>query len=138
MDNISSNSDSDPIASTSLADREEAHDLVNPMAESLSRIADRSERSREKNPPIIIDFTNRKTTQVFHVRLRMVGFIFSCSTLGDHVSVSFGGRVFDFLLNVGTTEVVFPYEVDRGIDIVFANVSNVNNLTYMYLIAYTE
>jgi hypothetical protein len=138
MDNISSNSDSDPIASTSLADREEAHDLVNPMAESLSRIADRSERSREKNPPIIIDFTNSKTTQVFHVRLRMVGFIFSCSNAGDHVSVSFGGRVFDFLLAVGTTEVLFPYEVDRGIDIVFANVTSANNLTYMYLIAYTE
>jgi hypothetical protein len=137
-DVISDNSDSDPIASTSLADREEAHDLVNPMAESLSRIADRSERQREKNAPIIIDFTNSKTAQVFHVRLRMIGFVFCATTAADHVSFSFGGRVFDFLLAVGTTQVVFPYEVDRGVDIVFANVTSPDHVTYAYIIAYTE
>ena len=138
MDNISSNSDSDPIASTSLADREEAHDLVNPMAESLSRIADRSERQREKNAPIIIDFSTLKTTQVFHTRLRMIGFVFCASVAADHVSFSFGGRTFDFLLDVGTTPVTFPYEVDRGIDIVFANVTSPDHTTYAYIIAYTE
>jgi hypothetical protein len=105
----------------------------------LQRIADYSERQREKDPPTIIDFNNfPKTTQAFHTRLRIIEFIFCGSTAADHVSFSFGGRVFDFVIAVGTTIVPFAYEADLGIDITFTNVTSPDHLTYAYIIAYTE
>ena len=105
----------------------------------LQRIADYSERQREKDPPTIIDFNNfPKTTQSFHTRLRVIEFIFCGATAGDHVSFSFGGRVFDFVIDVGTTIIPFAYEADMGIDITFTNVTSPDHLTYAYIIAYTE
>src|ERR1035437_3534089 len=105
----------------------------------LQRIADYSERQREKDAPTIIDFNNfPKTMQSFHTRLRIIEFIFCGSTAADHVSFSFGGRVFDFVIAVGTTIVPFAYEADMGIDITFTNVTSPDHLTYAYIIAYTE
>lgn len=132
-DTTSDNSNTAPISPDP-----DAKPWFDPIVAPLDRIAEYSERAREKNAPIIIDFTTLKNTQSFHTRLRMIGFVFCADTAADHVRVSFGGRPFDFLLDVGTTEVVFPYEVDRGIDIVFANITNPDHTSYMYIIAYTE
>lgn len=138
MDNISSNSDSGPIG-IDPNDRITPDLPISPVSESLSRIADYSERQREKNPPTIIDFNNfPKTTIAFHNRLRIIEFIFCGSVAADHVSFSFGGRVFDFVIDVGTTIVPFAYEADLGIDITFTNVTSPDHLTYAYIIAYTE
>jgi len=120
-------------------DREYSFQPVNPVAESLTRIADFSERQREKHAPIFVELTNSSPGPIsFHHRLRMIGFICACSTAGDHITLSFGGRTFDFLFAVGTFFVPFPYEVDRGIDIVLANVTSANHATYMQIISYTE
>jgi hypothetical protein len=110
---------------------------ANPIAESMQRIADFSERQREKNAPTIIDLRNDKTGFVSHVRLRFIEFIFSCAT-ADHVSVSFSTRTFDFFLAAGVTIVPFAYEADRGVDITFANITSADHVTYCYLVAYTE
>jgi hypothetical protein len=110
---------------------------ANPIAESLQRIADFSERQREKVAPTIIDLTNSKVQFVTWIKLRFIEFIFSCAT-ADHVSVSFGGRVFDFFLAAGTTTVPFAYESDRGVDIVFANITSADHATYCYIIAYPQ
>src|ERR1035437_9568928 len=104
----------------------------------LQRIADYSERQREKNPPTIIDFSNTKATIAFHNRLRIVEFIFCATNAADHVSFSFGGRVFDFILALGTNVVPFAYEADLGVDITFTNVTSPDHPTYAYIIAYTE
>ena len=136
-DQISDNSDTKPIG-IDPNDRNGPDLPISPVAEGIQRIADHSERQREKDAPTIVDFTNSKTTISFHTRLRVIEFIFSCSTAGDHVSVAFGGRVWDFLLAVGTTVVPFPAEIDRGIDITFTNVTSADHTTYFYLVAYTE
>jgi hypothetical protein len=104
----------------------------------LQRIADYSERQREKDPPTIVDFSNTKATIAFHNRLRIIEFIFCATTAADHVSMSFGGRVFDFILALGTNIVPFAYEADLGVDITFTNVTSPDHLTYAYIIAYTE
>src|ERR1035437_3038955 len=98
MDSIDSDSETTPIG-IDANDRNETFGgpPTNPIAESLQRIADFSERQREKVAPTIVDLTNSKTGYVTWQKLRFIEFIFSCAT-ADHVSVSFGGRVFDFFL----------------------------------------
>src|ERR1035437_4880939 len=127
-DTISDNSDSQPIGMDP-NDRITPNLPISPVSESLSRIADYSERQREKNPPTIVDFSNTKTTIAFHNRLRVVEFIFCATTAADAVSMSFGGRVFNFILDVGTTIIPFAYEADLGVDITFTNVTSPDHLT---------
>jgi hypothetical protein len=138
MDSIDSDSETTPIG-IDANDRNETFGgpPTNPIAESLQRIADFSERQREKAAPTIIDLTNSKTGHVTWIKLRFIEFIFSCAT-ADHVSVSFGGRVFDFFLAAGTTTIPFAYESDRGIDITFTNVTSADHATYCYIIAYAQ
>jgi hypothetical protein len=136
-DHIQTESDTKPIG-IDPNDRINPPPPINPIAEGIQRISDHSERQREKDAPTIEDFSNSKTVKAFHTRLRVIEFIFCCSTAGDHVTVAFGGRIWDFLLAVGTTVVPFPAEIDRGIDITFANVTSADHLTYFYLVAYTE
>jgi len=138
MDSIDSDSETKPIT-IDPNDRNETfgEPPTNPIAESLQRIADFSERQREKAAPTIVDLTNSKTQFVTWIKLRFIEIIFSCAT-ADHVSVSFGGRVFDFFLAAGTTVVPFAYESDRGVDIFFANITSADHLTYCYIIAYAQ
>ena len=137
-DVVSDNSDSKPIG-IDPNDRITPSLPISPVSESLTRIADYSERQREKNPPTIVDFNNfPKTTIAFHNRLRVIEFIFCASVAADHVSMAFGGRVFDFILALGTNIVPFAYEADLGVDITFTNVTSPDHLTYAYIIAYTE
>lgn len=136
-DQISDNSDTKPIG-VDPNDRITQPPPTESVPEAISRIANYSERQREKNAPIIIDFTTLKATQSFHTKLRVIEFIFSASVAADHVTVAFGGRVWDFLLAVGTTVVPFPAEIDRGIDVTFTNVTSVDHTTYLYIVAYTE
>lgn len=136
-DTISDNSDSQPIGMDP-NDRITPNLPISPVSESLSRIADYSERQREKNPPTIVDFSNTKTTIAFHNRLRIIELIFCATNAADHVSFSFGGRVFDFILALGTNVVPFAYEADLGVDITFTNVTSPDHPTYAYIIAYTE
>ena len=135
-DNISGNSDSTPI-SVDPNDRIGPYLPASPIADGINRIANYSERQREKNAPTIVDLTNYKTTVAFHTRLRIIQFVFSCAS-ADHVTIAFGGRVFDFFLNIGTTIVPFAYEADLGVDITFANITSADHATYCYIIAYTE
>jgi hypothetical protein len=132
-DNIQSNSDTQPVGT-----QVPNEPWFAPGQRSLERIANYSERQREKDAPMFVDFSNAKNTISFHTRLRIIEIIFSCSTAGDHVTVAFGGRVFDFLLAVGCTPVPFPYEADMGIDITFTNVTSADHATYAYIVAYTE
>lgn len=136
-DQISTESDTKPIGTDDANDRITPPPPINPIAEGIQRIADYSERQREKHAPTIIDLTNSKVGYVTHQRHRIIEFIFSCAS-ADHVSITFGSRVFDFLLGIGVTTVPFAYEADRGVDIVFANVTSADHLTYCYIIAYTE
>lgn len=139
MYSIERDSETSPVGGMDANDRNETfgEPPTNPIAESLQRIADFSERQREKYAPTIIDLRNDKTVFQSHVKLRFIEFIFSCAT-ADHVSVAFGTRTFDFFLAAGVTSVPFAYEADRGIDITFANVTSVDHVTYCYIIAYPE
>lgn len=110
-----------------------------PGQRTLQRIADHSERQREKDAPTVVDFSNAKPGPIaFHTRLRVIEFVFCGSTAGDHVTVAIGGRVFDFLIDLGLEAIPFPIEIDRGIDILFTNVTSPDHATYFYIIAYTE
>jgi hypothetical protein len=134
-DQISTESDTDPIASTSLADREEAHDLVNPMAESLSRIADRAERAREKNPPSVLDLTpinGAIPTIATHVRMRVIEIVLS-SCVVDVLVLMVGGIQYVFNVDVGLNCFPFPIEIDRGVDCTLVSVAgSVCNSCYIF------
>src|ERR1035437_6387768 len=134
MDSIDSDSETTPIG-IDANDRNETFGgpPTNPIAESLQRIADFSERQREKAAPTIIDLTNSKTGHVTWIKLRFIEFIFSCAT-ADHVSVFFVSSFFYFSLPPVTPFIPFAYESDRGIEITSTNVTSADHAPYCYII----
>ena len=137
---VQTESDSKPIG-LEVNDRSETSVPlpINPIAESLTRIADYSERQREKNAPTLIQLSNTNTTIVTWQRLRFEHFLITCAT-GDHISLTVGTRVYDFFMGPvsGTIYVPFPIEVDRGVDLTFTNVTASGHVSYIYIFAYTE
>jgi hypothetical protein len=144
MDSIDSDNETKAIG-IDPNDRNEAYGQppANPIAESLQRIADFSERQREKFSPSIIEISPdaglpTAARFVSHVRLRMIGFILTSVTAGTW-TLAFGGRTFTFQCPANDTKyIIFPYEIDRGIDIQATRTVGGEATWDFYLIAYPE
>lgn len=118
-----------------------------PIENSLDRIANYSERQREKYAPEIVEFGEGdgkggtlilRNPYATYQRLRIIGILMRTVTAGVWV-LSFQGRSFRFSMAANTTTyVVFPYEVDRGVDIVVSRTTGAEGTWNLYLFAYSE
>ena len=120
-----------------------------PISDPLSRIAEYSERQREKNPPIWIEISpdaglagstlTSVTLTGSHPRLRVIGVLFTSTTAATRLQFFIGGRYFFFNCPANDTKwVPLPIEIDRGIDLTVNKISVADSNWDFYLFAYTE
>jgi len=137
-DQISSNSDTKPIG-TSPSDKP----WYEPMTTGIDRIANYAERAREHAPTLIeigpvVPNGLVSAPQAFSTRLRIKTITFDSLTAGTFV-ISFGGRSFTFMTQASITlQLDWPYEIDRGIDIMVTRTVGADNPWNFYIWAYTE
>jgi hypothetical protein len=139
----SRNSDEKALTSSSPADRVGIAGPTNPIAESTQRTADFSERQREKFAPEIIDMspsqpyyssTALASSFVTHVKYR-VTYLVMTGAAGDRIDVSFSGRRFSFYNVTGAVAPIpFPYEIDRGTDIVVRDFTTPASVAWTFMI----
>jgi hypothetical protein len=93
-----------------------------PTLSALRRIADYSERQREKAAPDIIDLSANNGAQVPNTYstktgLRVMGFVVSGGTVGNKYSIRVGQRPYNFFFDGSTRFVLLPIDVQEGIDL---------------------
>jgi hypothetical protein len=113
-----------------------------PILDPLSRIANYSERQREKNAPTVIDLTAGSGNaidgqQVNVYRLRVIGLLISASAATTLVFTA-GGRSYTFYVAAGMEPLIhFPIEIDGGTDISVNLTGAAANYSF-YIFGYTE
>ena len=113
------------------------------VIELLGRIANFSERQREKVAPDIIDLSPSvgnpiASTFTTKVRMRVDGMLVSGGT-GDKFQFSVGTRKFYLFLSGNPTFFRFPYTIQEGNDIAVADLTNPASVGWSWFIfAYPE
>ena len=109
---------------------------------ALERIANFSERVREKVPPEILDFspsqpwysaTALASSYTSHTKFRITQIQFSGAT-GDRLDVKFGTRRFSLFSNGTPVCFDFPYEIDRGVDITVSDFTTPASTSWAFMI----
>jgi len=143
-DHVSTESDTKPIG-IDPNDQNGPNLPTESVPDTLTRIANYSERQREKNPPTFIEldlaagYTGTTTTSAFfstNTRLRVVEIILTTAT-ATMFTISFGGRSFNFQMGVGVVSIPFPITIDRGVDIRITRAAAAADWN-CYIVAYTE
>lgn len=141
-DNISANSDTKPI----IPDLDSGP-WYQPMIDGISRIANYSERQREKAAPGLLDLSPAGSAGVIpvysaHVRMRVRNIVLTSAavaviTLIIGGGAGGGGTRYRFNVAVGTTSLDFPIEIDRGTDVTLVQAGDLTTWT-CYLFYYPE
>lgn len=113
------------------------------MTRLLERIANFSERQREKAAPDVIDLSPTSGSQIANsyavkVRLRLLGFLLTGGT-GDRFQLSIGSRNFQIFSTGAMPFIEFPIQVDVGVDLKVADITNPSSVAWsFYVFGYPE
>ena len=105
----------------------------------LERIANQSERQREKAPPEVVELSNISGTQqprtyTTKTSLRVSWLLITSNPTTDNIALNVGLRRWNFF-NSGTF--YFPIEIPQGIDLFATDVTTPASVTFaIYVIGY--
>ena len=141
-DSISANSTTKPVTPDP-----DASPWYQPMIDGISRIANYSERAREGKAPGLLDLSPAGSAGVIpvistHVRMRVHNIIITSAavaviTLIVGGSAGGGGNRYRFNVAIGTTNLDFPIEIDRGVDVTLVQAGDLTTWT-CFLFYYPE
>ena len=141
-DSISANSDSNPVIPDP-----DAKPWFQPMVDGINRIANFSERQREAKAPGLLDLSPAGSAGVIpvistHVKMRVHNIIITSAavaviTLIVGGSATGGGNRYRFNVAIGTTNLDFPIEIDRGVDVTVVQAGDLTTWT-CFLFYYPE
>lgn len=113
------------------------------IEEHLYRLANFTERAREKEAPTLIDLSpasGQATARTFQTttKLRVLGIVLG-GAAGDNLRLSIGQRPYNFFNVTGALIYIpFPIEIARGLDMTVADITTPASLSWNFqIIAYT-
>lgn len=93
----------------------------------LERIANYSERQREKDAPDVIQLNAATPTYVTKTGLRVSSLAISCNPTTDNIRISVGLRQYNFF---SAGWFLFPIDITNGIDLTVADITTPANANF--------
>jgi len=137
----------DPLDFASRVQAEQQQDLLDLLRQlnaNISRLADYSNRQREKEAPTNIDLgplsgqnnagTAGGATYVTTQRFRVTDILIGGGAAGDNIRLMIGSRPYNFFGTGTMAFVPFPIQIDRGIDINVRDVTTPANVAWTFML----
>jgi len=109
------------------------------IANTLKRIEKNPERSREKQPPTVINLSPGQLVSSYPTKTKLrVETVIITGASGDRIQLRIGTFSYDFWSN-GAISLSFPIEIDAGVDLTAVDITNPGAVAWsFFVIAYTE